>query len=247
MGGTVNVVSGTPFHSVTFDVGQSTFTLTGGDFTSMFNVGAIFTVFGTSTSNDGYYIVSSSIFTSGNTVVTVTSYSTGTSYPGTVPFVSSSTGTVLWFISGTPAPPQTIIHIDPSVNSSGGPLFSGEQNGFNDGNLSGGPPFYNFGSSCGSVGSNQFVSGVQVAAVLFEDGGGNFWNEVVLFGSQPQNLFSQVSFTSASSSLVETFTSASANYSVITGSNGTFTVWQWNAVSHYPFGFTSNFAITFTG
>src|SRR5271163_1445760 len=95
------IVTGTKFPSVTFNAATSTFTLgQAGDFRDMFNTGAICTATGTSTSNDGYYSVVSSIYSGGYTTVTVSSYAIGTSYPGTVPFVSSSAGTVIWFFAG---------------------------------------------------------------------------------------------------------------------------------------------------
>lgn len=101
MGGTFNIVTGTPFAGVTFNTGTSTFTITGGDYTLMFNTGAILTVLNTSTSNDGYYETVSSTFSGGDTIVTVASYNVGTSYPGTVPFVSSPTGLAIWFYAGS--------------------------------------------------------------------------------------------------------------------------------------------------
>lgn len=142
----------------------------------------------------------------------------------------------------------TIISLDSGINSGNGPLFSGEMNGYSNGNISGGPPNYNNGSSVGGLhsGSGTTVNGATVWAICFEDGFGNFKNEVLLAGSHPQNFFTSVGWTSANSGLPESFTTASATYAVATGTNGTFTYWQWNAVSHYPFGFGSNFHVNFT-
>lgn len=102
-GAAIHIVTGVPF-TTTPSAGTSTFTITGKNVTSMFNPNAILTITGTNTSNDGYYQVVSSTFTGGNTVVTVVSYSTGTAYPGTVPFVSSGAGLVIWFMQGTNGP-----------------------------------------------------------------------------------------------------------------------------------------------
>src|SRR5271154_4981123 len=97
----IHIVTGTKFPSVTFNPTTSTFTLgQAGNFTGMFNAGAICTATGTSTANDGYYQVISSVYSGGFTTVTVESYAVGTSYPGSVPFVSSGTGTVIWFYAG---------------------------------------------------------------------------------------------------------------------------------------------------
>jgi hypothetical protein len=97
-GAAVHIVTGIPFPSTTFNASTSTFTLAGStDYTNIFAPNYLMTVTGTSTSNDGYYQVLSSTYTGGHTVVTVESYSTGTAFPGTVPFVSSGSGTVIWF------------------------------------------------------------------------------------------------------------------------------------------------------
>lgn len=130
-----------------------------------------------------------------------------------------------------------------SVNSGNGPLFSGEMNGVSNGLVSGGPPNYANGSSVGSSITGT-VFGAVPAAIVFEDGFGLFKTEVILAGSHPQNFFSSMSFTDTTPAL-ETFTSASATYNVFTGTNGTFTSWQWNAIEHYPFGFGLTVVVTF--
>lgn len=103
-GAAVNVVTGVPFSGATFNAGTSVFVVSG-DYTKIFISGAIIAVFGTSTTNDGYYQVVSSMFSGGDTNVTVMSYTPGSStHPGTTPFVSSGAGTALWVgnISGAP-------------------------------------------------------------------------------------------------------------------------------------------------
>lgn len=149
--------------------------------------------------------------------------------------------------AAAPPPISTTITINPGINSSGGPLFGGEQNGYNDGSVSGGPSFappYGQGNSVGSVPSTQNVFGAQVESVVFEDGFGNFKIEVVLYGNHPQNFFSSMTYFNTTPAL-ETFTSASATYAVI--ESGAYTTWQWNALQHYPFGFGGSKVITFNG
>src|SRR5271167_3032929 len=89
-----NIVTGTPF-TITFNGGTNTFNIPG-DYTAMFNPGAILTVLGGSP-NGGYQAVTSSVFSGGNTVVTVSSYSAGTSYPGPATFTGSGAGNIIWF------------------------------------------------------------------------------------------------------------------------------------------------------
>lgn len=146
--------------------------------------------------------------------------------------------------SAPPPPVSTTVTINPGPNSSGGPLFNGEQVGYNDGQVSGGPPNYNNGSSTGGVPGTQTMFGVQVQALTYEDGFGNFKNEVILYGSHPQNFFSTMSFLNTIA-VLETYLSSAATYNVFTGTNGTFTSWQWNAMQHYPFGFGGSKVITF--
>jgi hypothetical protein len=98
-GAAVHIVTGIPF-SVTFNDSTNTFTITGHDYTSVFTAGSIITALG-GTPNGGYQQVTSSVFSGGNTVVTVSSYSVGTTYPGPATF-SAGSGTVIWFIAGTP-------------------------------------------------------------------------------------------------------------------------------------------------
>jgi hypothetical protein len=100
-GGTFNIVTGIPF-SVTFNNGTNTFTITGGDYTDMFNANALLTALGGSP-NGGYQQVISSVFSSGNTTVTVTPYAVGTSYPGPSTY-TTGTGTIIWFMSGAGGP-----------------------------------------------------------------------------------------------------------------------------------------------
>src|SRR5271157_3717442 len=100
---TVNIVTGIPFYSVTFNNGTNTFTINGHDYTDIFSPNAILTALG-GPPNGGYQIVLYSTFTGGNTVVTVASYSTGTSYPGPATF-TTGTGTIIWF-NNTGIPPS---------------------------------------------------------------------------------------------------------------------------------------------
>jgi len=88
----INIITGTPF-SATFNNGTNTFTIAGHDYTNLFVTNAILTVLG-GTPNGGYQKVTSSTFTGGNTVVTVTSYSVDTTFPGPTTF-STGTGIVL--------------------------------------------------------------------------------------------------------------------------------------------------------
>src|SRR5271157_508459 len=98
----VAIVTGVPF-AATFNNGTATFTIAGNQ-TSYFFTDALVTVPGGG-ANSGYQIVLSSVFSGGNTVVTVASYSTGTAYPGPATFTTGS-GTVLWFnATGTPPSP----------------------------------------------------------------------------------------------------------------------------------------------
>lgn len=243
MPGTINnvhVVTGIPF-AATFGSGVNTFTVAG-NYTSMFGPNGILTVIGGSP-NGGYRKITSAVFSAGNTTVTSTSYSTGTAYPGPTNFTSGS-GTVILF-SDIAAPSPSLVVIGPSVNGTGGPLYSGEMNGFSDGQVSGGSPNYNAGSSVGSLVSGT-VFGVQVQGILYEDGGSDPQHSVmaILYGSHAQNFFSSMSFTDTTPAL-ETFLSSAASYSVITGTNGTFTVWEWTAIQNFPFGFGPNVTVTF--
>jgi hypothetical protein len=117
-GAAVHIVTGIPF-SVTFNDSTNTFTITGHDYTSVFTAGSIITALG-GTPNGGYQQVTSSVFSGGNTVVTVSSYSVGTSYPGPATF-SAGSGTVIWFIAGSGPPPPVGLNwmsrTSPTVNS----------------------------------------------------------------------------------------------------------------------------------
>jgi len=99
----VYIVTGTPF-PVTFNNGTNTFTIAGGDFTGMFITNQIITALG-GPPNGGYQKVVSSVYSGGNTVVTVNPYSIGTIYPGPATFTTGG-GTVIWF-SNIAAPVAT--------------------------------------------------------------------------------------------------------------------------------------------
>lgn len=118
MGGTIHVVTGTPF-TATFINATNTFTVPG-DFTNMFAAGAILTALG-GAPNGGYREVVSSVFGSGVTTVTSTSYAIGTAYPGPATF-TTGTGSIIWFFAGSP--PVSIDLISIGVNNSLGGLIA---------------------------------------------------------------------------------------------------------------------------
>lgn len=94
-GAAVTIVTGIPF-SVTFNNGTATFTISG-NHTDYFATNQIITAVG-GAPNGGYQTVVSSLFSGGNTVVTVTPYSVGTAYPGPATY-STGSGTVISFNS----------------------------------------------------------------------------------------------------------------------------------------------------
>lgn len=214
-------------HGVTWDGNNSVFVAVGDDGTELKSTnGTSWTTVTPITSNNLYGI-----------------YNNSTNAIGSPAFATIAVGQNEQFV--TSAQPATVTIIS-GINSGNGPLIDGEMAGFSDGAVSGGPPNYNNGSSVGGVPTTQFLFGYQVQALCFEDTGGQFKTEVIVYGSHPQNLFNTMSFTSVASGLLETFVSSGASYAVITGTHGTFTYWQWNAISHYPFGFSGTHVITFT-
>jgi hypothetical protein len=89
-----NIVTTSTYTGVTFTVGGSTLTVTG-NHTRTFHPSVNFAVTGTSTTNDGNYTVVSSVLSGTNTVVTVIPNAFSPT-PGTVPFVTSSTGIITY-------------------------------------------------------------------------------------------------------------------------------------------------------
>ncbi len=161
----VHIVTGTPF-SVTFVNGTNTFTIPG-NFTSVFVAQQILTVLGGSP-NGGYQSVSSSSFDGTNTTVTVSSYSTGTSYPGPATF-TIGTGTVILTNDVVVAPP-TVFQFNVGGPQSTGPIqsrvYTGDGTGFFDGSTNGG---FTAGSTTPSP---AFLNGNQINAVAWQGGTG---------------------------------------------------------------------------
>lgn len=87
-----NISTTTTVTGVTFTVGANTLTIPGIDLTSVLRAGVVFTISGTSTANDGSYIVVSASLSGTDTVV-VTNPNTLATTPGAALFVVSGTGT----------------------------------------------------------------------------------------------------------------------------------------------------------
>lgn len=108
----------TTFTGITFTVGGSVLAISGNHIRT-FHQGVSFVVSGTSTSNNGSYLVVSSLFDGTNTQVTVTPNLFSTT-PGTLPFVTSTTGTITYgpfgilpametgYVFGGPSNPVTL-------------------------------------------------------------------------------------------------------------------------------------------
>ncbi len=91
-----NINTTTTITGITFSSGTGPATITvPGNYTTVLRQGVVFNISGTSTTNDGAYTVLSSSVSGSNTVVNVTPALLATT-PGTIPFVTSGTGTLTY-------------------------------------------------------------------------------------------------------------------------------------------------------
>lgn len=186
----INIITGVPFPSTTFNVGTSV-AVVPGKHTDLLVANALVAVYGTSTSNDGYYEVLSSIYTGGNTEVTVASYTPGAStHPGTVPFVSSSSGTLLLVgtVGGSSA--YSISFTPPTANAG----------------------WFDIAMNTGTIVLSGYESSASLSAVI-RTTNGTSWTEITV----PVTDTSETMYGIANNG--STFTSVGGSGSIVTSTN----------------------------